>query len=585
MSKVKVNKRILAAILATTMTTSIAGFALISHFNKKVEKEENKIGYTNISPIFNFKVDPEDFVILDLGDHNTVRTHFEDKKMRYCNENDISLGIIISPDSETESDIYDDVEYAKGIVKNYGIDFPVYLDIDRIITNDNLNNEMKTKLIKDFVEKCSANNIYVGLYGTDTNLCRVKQYCGITEYDSFLVMDKDVIEYDGTYNVYQDLEGNVVSYTDVSTIIQDKALNKPNQFANDGAYTVSETDDLVDIALRYGMSVNELLEFNEISKDDVVSGTVLRIPSIIDKSVPENLEVTYQELETPIRGCDISYAQGEDIAWDKMSENFEFIILRCCQGTSADSCFETNAKNANINNIPIGAYCYNDFNLYNSESKEDFIKKQESQADYVLSLLKNKKIDYPIYLDIEAPNGCSLSDELDADAVQNMIRIWCEKMSASGYIPGLYCNQSGFEYLQNCVDEDLTEVLEVWIAGGEQYTGGTESIPFEEITTSDSVKENIPGAATVQSTDSAVGAGAGNHEGHLDINFSYVDYTAKNVIGTNEETFAIKEFDRVDGEMVGIGIAGGAIILGETAAAIALAAKKKNKSKVKTRKK
>lgn len=584
MSKVKVNKRLLALILAGTMTAGVTAFVLSALSNKKVEKEENRIGYTDINPFFNFNVDEEDFVILDIGDHDTVRTHFEDRKMKYCNENDISLGIIVSPDSETESDIYDDVEYAKGIVKEYGIDFPVYLDIDRIITNDNLNNEMKTKLIKDFVEKCSANNIYVGLYGTDTNLCRVKQYCGITEYDAFVVMDKEVIEYDGSYNVYQDLEGNIESYTDVSTIIQTKALNQSNQFTNDGSYTVSTTDDLVDIALRYGMSVNELLEFNEISKGDVVEGTVLRIPSIIDKSVPENLEVTYEELQTPIRGCDISYAQGEDIEWDKMSENFEFIILRCCQGTSPDSCFETNAKNANINNIPIGAYCYNNFNLNNSESKEDFIKKQEAQADYALSLLKNKKIDYPVYLDIEAPNGCSLSDELDEEAVQNMIKIWCEKMSSSGYIPGLYCNQSGFDFLQSCVDEDLTEVLEVWIAGGEQYTGGTQSIPFEEITASDSVKENIPGAATVQSTDSAVGAGAGNDEGHLDINFSYKDYTDKNVIGTTTETFAIKEFDRVDGEMIGIA-AGGVILVGGSATGIALAMRKKNKSKVKTRRK
>ena len=238
MSKVKVNKRLLALILAGTMTAGATAFVPSALSNKKVEKEENRIGYTDINPFFNFNVDEEDFVILDIGDHNTVRTHFEDRKMKYCNENDISLGIIVSPDSETESDIYDDVEYAKGIVKEYGIDFPVYLDIDRIITNDNLNNEMKTKLIKDFVEKCSANNIYVGLYGTDTNLCRVKQYCGITEYDAFVVMDKEVIEYDGSYNVYQDLEGNIESYTDVSTIIQTKALNQSNQFTNDGSYTV-----------------------------------------------------------------------------------------------------------------------------------------------------------------------------------------------------------------------------------------------------------------------------------------------------------------------------------------------------------
>ena len=55
---------------------------------------------------------------------------------------------------------------------------------------------MKTKLIKDFLEKCAANNIYVGLHGTDTNLCLVKEYCKITGYDALVVKDKDEIAYE-----------------------------------------------------------------------------------------------------------------------------------------------------------------------------------------------------------------------------------------------------------------------------------------------------------------------------------------------------------------------------------------------------
>ena len=90
------------------------------------------------------------------------------------------------------------IQYYVEIVANYNIDFPVYLDINEIITNNDLNVEQKTKLITNFLEKCSANGMYVGIYGTDTNLCRVKNYCGISNYDAFLVMDKENIEYDGT---------------------------------------------------------------------------------------------------------------------------------------------------------------------------------------------------------------------------------------------------------------------------------------------------------------------------------------------------------------------------------------------------
>ena len=79
----------------------------------------------------------------------------------------INKGIEALDDSnaKNEREIYDDVEYAKSICPP----MPVYLNIDDIITNDNLNNEMKTKIIRDFLDKCSANGMYVGMSGTDTS--------------------------------------------------------------------------------------------------------------------------------------------------------------------------------------------------------------------------------------------------------------------------------------------------------------------------------------------------------------------------------------------------------------------------------
>ena len=170
--------------------------------NKDDKSSENEIGYSNFTAFNNLtnKVKDNNFVVLDVGDYDSSGAWFTDKKIKYCNENDISLGIVINSDSKREVDIYNDVEYVKELVSKYKIDFPVYLDIDKIITDNSLNVQTKTKLIKDFLEKCSANNIYVGVYGSDTNLCRLKKYCGINDYDAYLVMDSDTIKYDGQYN-------------------------------------------------------------------------------------------------------------------------------------------------------------------------------------------------------------------------------------------------------------------------------------------------------------------------------------------------------------------------------------------------
>ena len=563
MSKLKINKKYLAWILTGAITLTGVGFILKSCGNEETSDNtistsiENQIGHTNINPWFNMSVDSDDFVVLDMGDHDTVRTHFEDKKATFCNENDITLGMIISSDSTTEAQIYDDVEYAKNLIKQYDFDFPVYLDINRIIENPNLNNEMKTKLITDFLNKCSKNNMYVALYGTDTNLCRVQEYCGITGYDAFLVMDSPEIKYSGQYSVYQDQEGNVKSTSDVSKTVAKKSLNQSNRFVNDASHQVKYGENITDIALRTGMSIKDLLEFNNLSEKDVVPGVVIRIPSETAAEVQENVTTTFTELTDPIMGCDLSYAQGLDASWDQISDNFEFVILRSTQGLIIDRAFESNYQNASSYNIPVGVYCFNDYSSKNCENIDEFIDKQNNQADLTLQLLEGKNIEYPVYLDIE---GSDINTTLDKDAINAMLDIWYEKMASHGYTPGLYCNQSGYEYIQSQVDYDISERMEVWIAGGDQFTSETEDIPLSEVIPSERVKTRFPEAAIIQSTDSAINAGAENSNGHLDVNFSYKDYTEFEVTGKMDETFSEKDFQRDDMTIIGAGLGAGCVV-------------------------
>ena len=57
-----------------------------------------------------------------------------------------------------------------------------------------------------------------------------------------------------------------------------------------------------------------------------------------------------------------------------------------------------------------------------------------------------------------------------------------------------------------------------------------------------SVLEKDYNATIAQSTDSAINGGAANHRGHLDVNFSTVDYSDK--IEDNHNTSSIKQFSR-----------------------------------------
>lgn len=564
MSKLRLNLRQWLALgFAVLVPATCAGCSQA----EDVPAVLNSVGYSNVCPVTGWNVDENSFAVFDIGDHNSVETHFQDRKLELCNEEGMCVGVIISTDAEDEAAIYDDVEYAKSIVRDYEVKFPVYLNIDKIITNDNLNNEMKTKLIKNFLEKCSANNMYVALHGTDSNLRRVKEYCGITGFDALVVKESDEILYDGSYSVYQELDGTFVAKVDLEEIILGKGLNDSEAFANDGSYTIKSESELTDIALQCGMSVNELLEFNDLTRSKISKAIeesttlVIRIPSQIDTSVPQG-EVTYKRVDTPIRGCDMSYAQGTNVQWDKMSEYFDFIILRSNIGLTEDDCFATNAKQASLENISIGAYCYNAFDSTDVNSHEEFIKKQEQQADYTLSVLKNKKIEYPVYLDVE---GVVDSTTYKKEDVQAMLDIWVNKMSLSGYIPGLYCNQSTFRYLQGCVDYDLSDRLQIWVAGGNQYssTEGNctkhDHLTPTSVTPSDALYNGDIGATMGQSTNICIVEDdngekiVGDTRGHMDINYSLVDYSDRTYSEEGSQ-FPIKEFDRTDGELIGMGI-------------------------------
>lgn len=534
---IKVSKKGLAILLSLVLAGG--GCAVVHEFMKdKSVKINNEIGYDDFNPFLNFSVDSEDFVVFDVGDHDSPGPMFLSKKLNKCDKKDISCGIEVMSDAKDECDIYNDVDYVKGLVRDYHIDFPIYLNIDDIITNDDLNVEMKSLIIGDFLNKCTSNNIYVGVSGTDTNLCRLMKFFDLGKYDAFLKMDSDVVKYDGNYNVYKDLEGVIHSRVDLADVINSHGFNTKEGFASDLGYVLKDGEDILDVSIKYGISVKELLEFNGIKKKDCVTGTRIRIPSLIDTKKSD-----FTESINPLVGCDISYAQGYNTNYEKLSENFDFVILKCNEGTDKDSYFDMNYSGCSLNNIPVGAYCYNEYSLINCGDDFDLFKKKlDEQANCCLNTLKNKKMDYPVYLNIEhypQVDGTYLSP----DMVNYMLDNWYSKMSDAGYIPGLYCNQYSFRYIKSCCDSEFLDKFEIWVAGGENYGNG--DVTLDQLEPSEALYDDYYGANMVQVTDSCINAGSGNSNGHLDIDYSLVDYTNQNNLN-DDDLMSIKKFNKID---------------------------------------
>lgn len=550
--KINIRKNIIPVLLAGTVLTGVG----VSKYKANKDKEltitssyDNFKGYDSIGLFSTGDVCDDNFVVLDIGDHDSIETKFQDRKMKLCNNKDISLGVIVSSDAENECDIYNDVDYIKGIIRDYKVDFPVYLNIDNIINNEELNNEMKEKIIKDFLSKCSINGMYVGVCGTDTNLCKLKKLVDISEYDAYVIMDKEFISYNGVYNLYKTLDGKIYSKRDISLPINKYNLNSSSNFKADVLYTCKDNEDINDISLKYGISSNDLLKFNNIRKKDIKEGTIIRIPCDFEDCNTKKKMSNDTMVDEYLKGCDISYCQSDNNNWEIMSNNFDFVIIKCSQGLYNDGYFEENALACNAYGIPMGAYVYNAY-WKDSCDLESFKLLQKQQADYAVSLLKGKKIDYPIYLDIER-SGFNHEEHLSSEYTNAMLDIWYDTITKAGYIPGLYFNN----YFASCIEEDtcynLSDRFEIWLAGGPQYEAkvNNEYVKYniDQIEVPTYFTENRYGVSMCQ-PGLVYGAGSGTDDGFLDFDYCKVDYTnSKNILGEKKYNDGkIKKFSRVN---------------------------------------
>ena len=150
-------------------------------------------------------------------------------------------------------------------------------------------------------------------------------------------------------------------------------------------------------------------------------------------------------------GIDVSVWQG-NIDWDKVKGNIDFAILRCGIGkysSQKDRYFERNYAECKRLGIPVGIYHY-------SYAKN--VDEARKEANVVLSWLKGKEIQLPVYYDIEDPSQIGLGKEINT----NMCFAFCEVIEKAGLWAGVYANKSWFTSLLD--GDKLGKRFTCWLA-------------------------------------------------------------------------------------------------------------------------
>ena len=158
-----------------------------------------------------------------------------------------------------------------------------------------------------------------------------------------------------------------------------------------------------------------------------------------------------------IKGIDASAYQGK-IDWGTVADyGMGFAILRITEkGNKTDSTFEQNYKGCTQHGIPVGVYKY---------SYAKSTAQAEQEAESVLKVLNKRKLDFPVFYDLE----WSEQRKLGSAAVEKIALAFQEKIQAAGYKVGIYCN---VDWYQNVLTAALKK-YDCWIARYPANDNGT----------------------------------------------------------------------------------------------------------------
>ncbi len=155
-------------------------------------------------------------------------------------------------------------------------------------------------------------------------------------------------------------------------------------------------------------------------------------------------------------GIDVSKWNGT-IDWNAVKNSgVSYVIIRCgYRGSSEGSLiedpkFRTNIKGATSAGLKVGIYFFTQA-INEVEAVEE--------ASMVINLIKDYKISYPVFLDIETSGG--RGDKIDSAMRTKVAKAFCETIQNSGYTAGIYANKT---WLTSKMDATQLTKYKIWLA-------------------------------------------------------------------------------------------------------------------------
>lgn len=171
------------------------------------------------------------------------------------------------------------------------------------------------------------------------------------------------------------------------------------------------------------------------------------------------------------------------------ADGVSFAMIRVGYYKDKDPYFDRNVTQADANGIKTGAFFY---------TQALDVQSAIDEADYVLKVVKDFPISYPIAYDVEAP--ALLENHLTRQQITDNVNAFCKTISDAGYLPVVYANN---EWLTKNMDSSQIP-YDIWYA---RY-GAVNSYPNRSIwqCTDTGTVDGISGNVTIELAFSDYGA-------------------------------------------------------------------------------
>lgn len=208
---------------------------------------------------------------------------------------------------------------------------------------------------------------------------------------------------------------------------------------------------------------------------------------------------------TPYKGIDVSKWQGTMNWKTAESAGIDFAILRC-YAKGKDTKFDEYYTGVRKTSIYVGAYVY----MY--AATLDDAKKEAAGA---VSALNGRKLDFPLFLDVEDKSLTSV----DKETLTTLIITELEIFKKAGYKVGIYTSQS---YTSSYMNASRLSSYDFWLAKWPLSVsdGDTKSYKFSD----QNPYQTNPAAHMWQFSNGGDGKTYGASSKYVDLDYCYYDY-------------------------------------------------------------